>query len=82
MSKISAPATESPTMAPRSMLRIPEAAEYLNVAPRTVRDYIAQGRLPAYRIAGQRAVRIKAEDVEALLQPIPAYTPAEGGGAA
>ena len=48
-----------------------EAARYLGVTDRTIRNYIAKGYLPAKRIRGSRLIRIEAADVEALLRPIP-----------
>lgn len=47
------------------------AAEYLGLDQRTLRNYIAAGRLNAYRL-GPRHVRIKIADLDALLQPIKA----------
>lgn len=56
---------------------IRQAAEYLGVTDRTIRNYIARGDLPASRIRGSRQVRIDQADLDALLQPIPT-----AGGAA
>lgn len=50
---------------------IRQAAEYLGVTDRTIRNYIARGDLPAARIRGSRQVRIDQTDLDALLQPIP-----------
>lgn len=50
---------------------IDEAAEYLGVNPRTIRRRIAEGEIPAFRIAGTRTIRIRLEDLEASLRPIP-----------
>jgi len=47
-----------------------EAAEYLGVTPRSIRRYIAEGRLPGYRL-GKKQIRVRTSDVEALLTPIP-----------
>jgi excisionase family DNA binding protein len=47
-----------------------QAAEYLNVHVQTVRAWIRSGRLPARRLAGQRALRIKASDLERVLEPV------------
>lgn len=47
-----------------------EAAEHLGVHVQTVRSWIRAGRLPASRLAGQRALRIRASDLEAVLEPI------------
>ena len=46
-----------------------EAAEFLDVHVQTIRGYIRAGKLPALRLAGERALRIKREDLLALLEP-------------
>jgi excisionase family DNA binding protein len=46
-----------------------EAAEFLDVHVQTIRGYIRMGKLPALRLAGERALRIKREDLLALLEP-------------
>jgi excisionase family DNA binding protein len=51
-----------------------EAAEYLGVHVQTIRGYIRTGKLPALRLAGERALRIKRDDLLALLEP---YNPEE-----
>jgi excisionase family DNA binding protein len=53
---------------------IPDAATYLGVAEKTIRRFIRDDKLPAYRL-GNRVIKIKIEDVESLLVPL-------GGGAA
>lgn len=47
-----------------------EAAAYLGVHVQTVRAWIRAGRLPARRLAGQRALRIRASDLESILEPL------------
>lgn len=47
-----------------------EAAEYLNIHVQTVRTWIRSGRLRARRLAGQRALRITASDLQSVLEPI------------
>jgi excisionase family DNA binding protein len=47
-----------------------EAAEYLGVHVQTVRGWIRTGRLPASRLTGQRALRIKASDLLSVLEPV------------
>lgn len=54
----------------RELISIAEAAERLNCGDQTVRDMIARGHLPAYRIGG-RMIRVDVVDVDALLVPIP-----------
>jgi len=46
-----------------------EAAEFLGVHVQTIRGYIRTGKLSALRLAGERALRIKREDLLALLEP-------------
>lgn len=48
-----------------------EAAEVIGCSERTIRNYIAQGTLPGYRVKGSRFLRVKRADVEALLVRIP-----------
>lgn len=47
-----------------------EAADYLGVTDRTIRNLIRRGQLTGYRLGG-RSVRIDQHDLEALLRPIP-----------
>lgn len=54
-----------------------EAAEYLGVTTRTIRNYIARGELRGHRVRGSHLVRIDRSDLDALLRPIPT-----AGGAA
>ncbi|HKA00894.1 MAG TPA: helix-turn-helix domain-containing protein [Candidatus Solibacter sp.] len=55
---------------PRDFLTPEEAAEALSVHVQTMRIYIRSGRLPAFRIAGERAIRIRRVDLEKLLEPL------------
>ena len=48
-----------------------EAAKYLGVTDRTIRNYVARGVLPARRVRGSRLVRIDQRDLDAMLRPIP-----------
>lgn len=54
------------------MLTLPEAAARVNAHPKTLRRRISEGHLVAYRMAGSRAIRIAAEDLDKLFSPIPA----------
>lgn len=45
-----------------------EAAKRTHVSVRTLRRWIAQGRLNAYR-AGPRLLRIDPDDVDAMMKP-------------
>lgn len=60
-----------PESPPSGRLYSPEeAAEYLGVHVKTVRNWIRAGRLPASRLAGQRVLRIKSADLHRLLEPV------------
>jgi excisionase family DNA binding protein len=47
-----------------------EIADYLGVHVQTVRAWVRAGRLPARRILGQRALRIRKSDLDAVLLPV------------
>jgi|GEM_PF-3439116 len=49
-----------------------EAANYLRITDRAVRVMISDGRLAGYTMGGRRTVRVRRDEVEALMQPIPA----------
>jgi excisionase family DNA binding protein len=48
------------------LLRVEEAAEYLNLKPSTVRAWLLRRKLPCVRV-GVRAVRIPLEALEKLV---------------
>jgi excisionase family DNA binding protein len=55
-------------------LTLDEAAAYIGVHPWTLRRWINEGRLRAYRV-GKRLLRIRRSDVDALLTELPAASP-------
>lgn len=57
----------------RRYVKISEAAEYLQVTDRTVRQMIADGRLTGYR-SGSRLVRVDLNEIDTAMKPF-------GGGA-
>lgn len=57
-------------MARRHLITLAQAADSLLLDERTIRRYISAGRLTGYRI-GPRALRVDAEEVDALAQPVP-----------
>lgn len=61
----------STTSGPQTWLSQAEAAAYIGVTDRTIRNYIASGILPAARVRGSRLVRIRVTDLDALMRPIP-----------
>ena len=54
----------------RDYLTPEEAAEALGVHVKTMRAYIRNGRLPAFRLAGERAIRILRTDLDKVLEPL------------
>ncbi|HKK28687.1 MAG TPA: helix-turn-helix domain-containing protein [Gemmatimonadota bacterium] len=52
------------------ILGVEDAADYLDVHPQTVRNYIRSGKLPAYRLAGERFLRVLRKDLLALLERV------------
>jgi excisionase family DNA binding protein len=60
----------SVTRSARDYLTPEEAAETLSVHVQTMRSYIRSGRLPAFRLAGERAIRIRLGDLEKVLEPL------------
>ncbi|MFN8043035.1 MAG: excisionase family DNA-binding protein [Mycobacterium sp.] len=52
----------------RRYVSIADAAEYLNVTTRTIRQMIADGRLCGYR-SGPRLVRLDLNEIDAAMQP-------------
>ncbi|AEJ95135.1 helix-turn-helix DNA binding domain protein [Mycobacterium phage SoYo] len=51
---------------------IQQVADHLGVSTRTVRNYIADGRLKAIRL-GPRLIRVERSSVEELMRPIGNY---------
>ena len=60
--------TAPPPPARRRYCSITEAAEYLGVTERTVRQMIADGRLVGYRM-GNRFIRLDLDEIDAAMQP-------------
>ena len=57
----------SPPVRRHQLASVDEAAEYLGVHAKTVRRWIAQGRLTAYA-AGPRLIRVDLDEVDAMLR--------------
>ncbi len=55
----------------RRLRTIEAAANYLNVSQRTIRRYIAEGKLRAYRVR-DTLIRVDQDDLDAMVRPIPA----------
>jgi excisionase family DNA binding protein len=54
----------------RELFTVDQAAEFLGVHHQTLRGYIKSGKLPAYRLAGEKVLRIKRGDLMTLLEPV------------
>jgi len=67
--------TTTPTTK-RRLGSVADAAAYADVSSRTIRRWIATGRLPGYRV-GPRLVKVDLADLDAIVRPIPT-----AGGAA
>ncbi len=52
----------------RRYVTIADAADYLNVTTRTIRQMIADGRLTGYR-SGSRLVRLDLNEIDAAMRP-------------
>lgn len=57
-------------------ISLADAAEMLSVSEKTIRRFIARGELPGYTLGKRgpgsgRPIRLRLEDVEALLRRIP-----------
>lgn len=65
------------TVAVSKLLRVPEVAERLGLKPATIRKMIYRRELPVVRPT-RRAVRIREEDIEALIKQ--RFTPARQDG--
>ena len=64
---------------PRRLVSLADAAAYADVSIRTVRRYIAQGRLTGYRV-GPRLVKVDLSELVALARPIPSAGDGCSGG--
>src|SRR3990170_2765770 len=54
----------------QAFFTVDQAAQFLGIHHQTLRGYIKGGKLPAYRLAGEKVLRIKREDLMALLEPV------------
>jgi excisionase family DNA binding protein len=61
---------EAETKTTRDYLTPEEAAVELGVHVQTMRAYIRSGRMPAFRLAGERAIRILRADLGRVLEPV------------
>ncbi len=62
----------------RDLMTVEQAAEYLQLSQSSIRSYIRQGKLNAFRIAGKRKVLIPRTELLKLLEPARAETVVDG----
>ena len=65
-----------------SMLTPAQAGELAQVTHWTIRRWISNGSLKAYRVPGSRTIRIRQSDLEKALKPITSAAENLGGDAA
>ncbi len=70
-------ATSATSPTQTTLLTRRQAAALLGCSEKSIRNYIASGNLPAYRVRGSRLLRIRRADLESLLVRIP--TTGNGG---
>ena len=64
------------TTRPQRLASLDDAAAYADLSVRTIRRYIAEGRITGYRV-GPRLIKVDLDDFDKLAVPIPTA----GGGA-
>ena len=67
----SIPSTSATASTPQQqdLLTVEQAADYLQLSTSSIRSYIREGRLKAFRIAGLRKVLIPRTELLRLLEP-------------
>ena len=55
----------------RRWLSQQEAADYIGVTNRTIRNYIRTGAIKGRRLPGSRLIRIDRHELDAALRPVP-----------
>jgi excisionase family DNA binding protein len=55
----------------RNLQTVEQTAKYLGVTPRTIRNYVSKGLIPAYRIPGTRGIRLDLDEVTNRMRLIP-----------
>jgi excisionase family DNA binding protein len=64
----------------RDLLTVEQAADYLQLSQSSIRSYIRQGKLKAFRVAGKRKVLIPRDELLKLLEPARADFPDDTSG--
>jgi len=66
------PHSPDPGKFEREYLTAEEAAHLLGIHVQTMRSYIRTARVPAFRMAGERAIRIRRADLDKIMEPLEA----------
>lgn len=61
----------SASTVPKRWLSQAEAAEYIGVTDRTIRNYIRTGALTGRRLPGSRLIRLDRQELDSALRPVP-----------
>ena len=69
MSNQSVSTAKSGPSEPHDLLTVEQAADYLQLSTSSIRSYIRQGKLKAFRVAGLRKVLIPRAELLTLLEP-------------
>ena len=56
--------------APQRRAGVARSAEYAGVCERTIRNWIASGRLTGYRV-GPKLIQVDLDELDRLIRPIP-----------
>lgn len=67
-------------MPSRRLVTLRQAAAYLGVVERSIRNYIGAGHFPAYRVRGVRGVMVDLDEVDAAMRKLPARVARPGYG--
>lgn len=60
-----------PTITRPRWLSPAEAATYLGVTERTLRNYVRSGAFKAYKAKGSRLIRYDVNEIDAAMRPVP-----------
>jgi len=68
--KTATPPSKQLAQPPRRYLTLSDAAEWLSLDEKTLRRWVSQGRLTAYRV-GPKLIRLDADEIENMVRVVP-----------
>ncbi len=68
--KPSTPPSKRLSQPPRRYLTLSDAAEWLSLDEKTLRRWVSQGRLTAFRV-GPKLIRLDADEIESMIRVVP-----------